>query len=70
MTLQIIRDQHTEACAQAMEVWVQAWDTDHRAGLILEAHKSRWLKAAKACPTCFGQRNGHSRPGNSLPKND
>lgn len=66
MTLQIIRALHTEECAQAMEAWIQAWDQDHRAGLILQALKARWERAARRCSVCFGHHNGHVRPGHDL----
>ena len=66
MTLEIVRAQHTEACAEAMEAWIQAWDQDDSADLMLQIHKQRWEAAAKKCPQCFGEKNGHVRPGQEL----
>lgn len=66
MTLQIVQAQHTEACAQAMEAWIQAWDQDCYAEVILQHLQARWQRAADKCTACFGHQNGHVRPGHKL----
>lgn len=52
MTPVILSQQHTDACAKALEDWIEQWNRDYRAEKALELTKRRWDKATAECPGC------------------
>lgn len=47
-----LSDQHTDACARAMEDWQAQWNRDHLADAALKILTRMYERAAARCPAC------------------